>query len=196
MKDDRLGIVVADVSGHEIGASIFMAQTRAYLRALAQTYDRLDEMIAHLNRLIVRDVQSRSFVTLFFVQLDPKAGIFSYSANGHEAHLFESAGKVTTFQSTSPPLGILDDGPISCGPETKIGIGDVLLLVTDGVVEAKSPTGEQSGLQRVFDTVKTNHQQSARQIADAMLRALTTFRDTVPLNDDITLVVLKRHELS
>jgi hypothetical protein len=192
MHDGRLGIVVADVSGHEVGASILMAQTRAYLRALAASREDLSTMMSRTNEFLSRDVQNRWFVTLFFVQLNVEAGTFEYAAAGHEGYLLKQSGEVETFESTSPPLGVLDGGTLECGPQCRIEPGDILLLMTDGIAETVSPAGEQFGLQRVFETVKSHRHLSPREIISALNTAATRYRGSATQLDDVTTVVLKR----
>ncbi len=193
MKDGCLGVVVADVSGHDIGAAMVMAHTRAYLRALAQTKDELSSMMSELNALLDQDVQGRWFVTMFFVRLEPETGAFEYSGNGHESYLFDDEGVVTTLENTSPPLGILERETIFTCSEMQLKIGDILLLLTDGFAEAKSPDGEYFGLERVFAEVRKHRKESAKQIADTLYQAVTAFRKGAPVEDDVTVVVLKRN---
>jgi len=192
MHDQRLGIVVADVSGHEIGASILMAQTRAYLRALATVENDISAMMTQVNTFLSKDVQNRWFVTLFLIQLDTEAGTFEYCAAGHEAHLLNSTGKVRTFESTSPPLGVVDQGRIACGPNVHMRDGDIFLLFTDGIIEAASPSGEHFGQQRVFDTVLAHRERTANEIVQSVYEATARFGNDAPLVDDVTFVVLKK----
>jgi hypothetical protein len=193
MQNGQMGIVVADVSGHEIGASILMAETRAYIRALAQTHTDVGPIMSDLNRFLAEDVQSRWFVSMFLARLDPRAATFVFAACGHEGYLFGSSGNVRTLESTSPPLGVLEDSVIACGPQTTLEPGAILLLVTDGIVETNAPDGQQFGLERVFAVVNRNRERTAREIVDALDKAAANFRWDGPQVDDLTIVVLKRN---
>ena len=193
MRDHRLGIVVADVSGHEVGASILMAQTRAYLRALALTDQDLSSILSNVNRFLVKDVQNRWFVTLFLLRLEPRTGEFNYGAAGHECYLLNAAGDVKTLESTSPPLGVLDDDALACSPPQTIDCGDLLLLITDGILETPAANGDRYGLQRVIDTIEAHRGGSADQIVGELYRSVTEFRGRRPQEDDITIVVVKRN---
>jgi hypothetical protein len=189
----RVGIVVADVSGHEIGASILMAKTRAYLRALAQSRDDFVETVSQLNRYLVEDVKSRWFVTMFFARLDPAGASFVYSAAGHPGYLIRSSGEVMTLESTSPPLGVLDDGRLPCGPPTRLEAGDMLLLVTDGLFEAQAPDATPYGLDRTLRVVRESRDRPAAEIVRRLHADVRRFcGDTSPV-DDITVVLLKRN---
>ncbi len=192
MRNNCLAIVVADVSGHEIGASILMAQTRAYLRALALEHDELSPIVTQVNRFLNEDVQNRWFVTLFAVKLDPGRGSFCYVAAGHECFLISRDGSSRTLESISPPLGVVEDKPINTSPEIELLEGDVLLLVTDGIAETASPQGEHFGIQRLVETVARNRTRPADDIVAAVRDAAKAFRSGAPQQDDLTVVVLKR----
>jgi len=192
MDHGRLGIVVADVSGHEIGASILMAQTRAYLRALTLSLQNIGPLISQVNRFLSKDVQDRWFVTLFYIGLNPSQHNFEYVAAGHECYLFNAAGEAAALESTSPPLGVLEDGELACGPEVAIEPGGILLLMTDGIIETPAPSGEHFGLERIFAIVKTNRHRTAREIVDTLHTASEAYRATRRREDDVTVVVLKR----
>jgi phosphoserine phosphatase RsbU/P len=144
MSNGCLGIVVADVSGHEIGASVLLSQTRAYLRALAYRHSDIDEIMTQLNRFLVTDVRQRWFVELFLVRIDPTRDSFSYAGAGHEGYLLNASGEVTKLQSTTTPLGVVDQETVSCGPETELGPSDILLVFTDGLVEAVAAEASSS----------------------------------------------------
>jgi hypothetical protein len=192
MRDGCTGVVVADVSGHDVTASIVMAKTRAYLRALAESHSDVSPLITRLNGYLAGDVQNRWFVTMFFAMLDPQTGACLYAASGHEAYLLEANETVRTLEATGPPLGVLDEGTCACGPVTMLAQGDILLLLTDGIFEAHAPGGEQFGLDRVFATVQENRAKSASEIVRAVLETVSRFRAGGPQIDDATLVVVKR----
>jgi sigma-B regulation protein RsbU (phosphoserine phosphatase) len=193
MLNGQMGIVVADVSGHEIGASILMSQTRAYLRALSLSHDDIVSMVSQVNRFLSRDVQDRWFVTLFYVALDSKNATFQYAAAGHECYLFNSEGNVQTLESTSPPLGVVDDRDVPCGPEMCMPPGSILLLMTDGLIETSNPSGQHLGLERTFAVIKANSHRTANEIVDALYAEAERFRGTIRREDDITVVVAKRN---
>ena len=93
MADGRMGIVVADVSGHEIGASLLMAKTRAYLRALAKSDDDVETILGRLHEFLVDDTQDKWFVTMFFAALDPQTGAMEYAGAAQQAQLSATTGR-------------------------------------------------------------------------------------------------------
>jgi serine phosphatase RsbU (regulator of sigma subunit) len=185
------GVVVADVSGHDLGASIFMAQTRAYLRALAHAHGDVGEIVRILNRNLVADTKDRRFVTLFFARIDPDSGKVVYVAQGHQAYVLRRSGEAETLHAGGPPLGLLDSVEISCGPALELKSGDLLLELTDGIMEAQAPNGEQFGIERTLRCVAEHRDKSAREIVDVLWHAVQNHCGNLPQADDVTAVVLK-----
>lgn len=193
MSDGCMGIVVADVSGHEIGGSILMAQTRAYLRALAQTRADVSSMLTRLNRFLIEDVQNKWFVTLFFARLNAKDKTFSYAAAGHAAYLCLADGKVETLAATSTPLGLVESDKIHFAPDRALNEGDILLMLTDGIPEARSAAGEYFGMDRVTEVVARRRDRPASEIVNAIIAAVQNFSGRTAQLDDITVVAVKRN---
>ena len=132
MADGRWGIVVADVSGHEIGASLLMAKTRAYLRALAKSDDDLQTILGRLHEFLLEDTQDKWFVTMFFAALDPQTGAMEYAGAAQQAYSFVRDGTVTVLKSTSTPLGVFADHPPLCSSPITLAAGELFVVLTDG----------------------------------------------------------------
>jgi phosphoserine phosphatase RsbU/P len=196
MSNGCLGIVVADVSGHEIGASVLLSQTRAYLRALAYRHSDIGEIMTLLNRFLVADVRQRWFVELFLVRIDPTGGSFSYAGAGHEGYLLNASGEVTKLQSTTTSLGVVDQETVPYGPETQLGPNDILLVFTDGLVEAAAADGEQFGAGRAAQIVTAVRDKPAEEIVAGLMDAVREFRRSSTQTDDITVAVIKRKGVS
>ncbi len=186
------GFVVGDVSGHELAASIVLAQTRAYLRALATAHDEPAEMLGELNRFLNADVPDRWFVTMFYARLEPEIGRLLYVGAGHEARIVRSSGEVVELPSTSSPLGMMDERPRTAVDQPTLQVGDVLLVTSDGVNEAMDADEQQFGWDRTVDVVRDRSDASARELVDAVFVAVEAFRESPTPTDDITVVVVKR----
>lgn len=190
MSDGCLGLVTADVSGHDIGASIFMTQTRAYLRALARTQADPAQIIQLLNRFLIEDGKDRRFVALFFAKLNPATRRLSYCPVGYMSYLIGKSNVWQKLENGSLPLGILE-GEAVPAVEIPLEPEDLFLSFTDGVVEALSPDGTRFGLDRTLGTIVAHRDLPADQIVDALYRAIQNFCRDAPPSDDITLMVLK-----
>jgi hypothetical protein len=190
MPDGCWGAVIADVSGHDLGASILMSQTRAYLRSEASRQADVGQIVTRLNQFLMRDVRDRRFVSLFFARLDPVRKSLTYAAPGQNGHLLRANGVTDTLPATGPLLGVVD-GPQPIGPEIALQPGDILFLFTDGIAEAAAPTGEPFGNDRIFEIVRQQRSRPAAEILVQIERRALAFRQQVPIEDDVTLLLVK-----
>ena len=195
MQDGRVGIAVGDVSGHGMGPALLMALTRAYLRPLALTHTDLGEILQCANRLIADDVKGKRFVTLFLGRVDPARRAFSYAGAGHRGYVIDTAGSVTTLDSTGLPLGMDREASIGYCPERTIAPGETILLLTDGIIEQQSVTGELFGIERTLDVVRSNRTKPAREVLDTLYATVREFADSTPQGDDLTAVIIKAKEI-
>ncbi len=191
MAENRLGIVVADVSGHDMAASILMAQTRGYLRALALAETDPGAIAQRLNAFLASDVHDRRFVSLFLMRLDPESRLLTYAAAGHQAYLIGRDEPAQTLDATGPLLGVDANGTIATGPQRELEPGTIVVAMTDGIVEAADEQGRQFGTERALQVVAENRNRPATEIVDALYQAVLEFRSGVPPTDDLTAVVLK-----
>jgi sigma-B regulation protein RsbU (phosphoserine phosphatase) len=141
----------------------------------------------------VADVRDRWFVELFLVRLNPARFRFSYAGAGHEGYLLNASGEVTKLESTMSPLGLLDQSTVPCNPEAEFGPDGILLLFTDGLVEAVAANGEPFGLSRAIEFVLAVRDKSAREIVEGLMDAVRQFRHSSTQTDDITVAVIKRN---
>jgi sigma-B regulation protein RsbU (phosphoserine phosphatase) len=204
MQDDHLGLVVADVSGHGLGPSLLMVETRALLRVVARNRIDPGEILTRANRVIAEDVEGRIYVTLLFVRLDVRTGDLLFANAGHPAGvILDARGEVRAqLRRTSGPLGFLRGaGPVSA-PPLRLDPGDTLLLYTDGLKEARRPgettasagAGEEEefGLDRILEIVRRQRDLGAAEIIRALCEAVRAFAAPEPLEDDLTVVVVRR----
>ena len=188
---DRLGIVVADVSGHGLGPALLMASTRAYLRALALTHRNLSETLALANGILCQDTGDGRFVALLFASLDARSRTFTYVGAGQQGYLLDAAGAVTRLDATGPPLGIDPDLAFPCAPPRVLELGHTVLVFTDGLVEAKSPDGSYFGVERALTVARASRSETAAGMARALCQAVRGFSQDRPQGDDITVVVIQ-----
>lgn len=193
MPDHCVGVVVADVSGHGVGPAILMASTHAYLHLLAAGSADLEDILLQANRLVVSETDTDYFITVFLARLDPRNGTLAYASAGHPpGYVFDAQGEVRAIlPSTSLPLGVIPEARFSGGNPIALRPGDIVLLCTDGLLEAASPSGESFGWNRASEVVAQNRSKSAANIIAAMHEALTAFSGAAKFGDDVTLVVIK-----
>jgi serine phosphatase RsbU (regulator of sigma subunit)/DNA-directed RNA polymerase specialized sigma24 family protein len=196
--DGCQGVVVADASGHGLGPALLITAARAYLRAFALAHQDLDCILARVNRCLTADVRSGDFVTLLLARLDPQTRSLFHASAGHTpGFLFDASGQVKRrLESTGLPLGIVADGEFPLAPTIALEAGDLVLLITDGVVEACAPDGTAFGYQRAIDLVRCFRRDPAAQIAYNLYHGVRAFSHNLSQVDDITVVVIKVREVA
>jgi sigma-B regulation protein RsbU (phosphoserine phosphatase) len=193
MNDGSLLIAVADAKGHGFGSALVMALTRAYVRCFAAMQLDLDDILARVNQMLLKDLEHGHFVTLFLARLSPDHHSLSYASAGHvPGFVFLESGQVKyTLESTGPPLGLFSGSKFSLRSTIGLDLGEVALFLTDGIPESTTPDGHQFGAQRVLDYVQAHIHDSAANIADGIYRAARAFVQGDPQDDDITSVIIK-----
>jgi serine phosphatase RsbU (regulator of sigma subunit) len=191
-EDGRLVIALGDVSGKGTAAALLMSSLHAAVHAQSASHDSLVATISAVNRYLADNIPANRFVTLFYAELDPESGALSFLNAGHNPPLIvHAAGTVEQLASGGLPLGIKRDAEYREG-RTLLQKGDVLVIYSDGVTEAVSPTGEEFGATRLYEVVSRNVTASAAGIRDRIESSLTKFAQGTSAADDITLVIVKR----
>ena len=190
--DGRLVIALGDVSGKGTAAALLMSSLHAAIHAQTGSHDTLVDTVTAVNKYLAENIPPNRFVTLFFAELDPESGALSFLNAGHNPPLIvHAAGTVEQLSSGGLPLGIKGDAEYREG-RTHLKHGDVLVIYSDGVTEAASPSGEEFGPTRLYEVVSRNVDASAAGIRDRIESALTKFSQGTQAADDITLVIVKR----
>lgn len=184
-------MLVADVSSHGFAPALIMVGTRRMLRTCVQIHEDIARCLSIANQAVNEDTLDSQFVTMFLCRLDPDCRTLTYSGAGHEAHILHASRDVTTLESSGLPLGLVPDFTYAMGGAVKLGPGDIVFLMTDGAVEAKSPNGEFFGQQRVLDLIHEHRELPAADIVGLLLKAITEFCEPASLMDDVTLLVMK-----
>ena len=185
-------VALGDASGHGIGAALLMAAARAYLRALGLTHTGPDQVLDRVNRRLAEDVAADHFVTLFLGRLSPRWRTLVYSSAGHvPGYVLDGRGEVRlALRSTGVPLGVGAPGGFPQGPEAVLVPGDLVLLLSDGIVEARSAGGQQFGMERALEVVRAHRSKPPGDIVAAVLQEARAWSPAPPA-DDMTVVVLK-----
>jgi PAS domain S-box-containing protein len=189
---DCLGVFVADASGHGIGAALLAGQTRAYLRALALTSSDVGLLLGLTNTRLATDAASDHFVTALLLSLDPTTRSLIYSSAGHvPGYVLDPRGQARAIlPSTGIPLGIDPYSEFPAAEAVVLEPGDLVLLLTDGIVEAASPAGELFGPERALAIVRQHRQQTPGEILEALFDAASAFCAQNIL-DDLSAVIIK-----
>ncbi len=191
---NQIGIAVGDVSGHGISAALLMASVRAFLRSRVSQAGGIAQIIADVNRLVAHDTQETGqFMTLFYVQINPKEKTLNWVRAGHDpAFFYDPATDILEqLQGKGVALGIGEDVNYQGNVKTGLSQGQVLLVGTDGLWETRNPAGEMFGKKRLKTLIRKHARLSSGEMLSSILEALKIFRDSAKQEDDLTLVVTK-----
>ena len=192
--DERIGLVIADVSGKGVPASLFMAVSRTLLRATALRGVSSAECLTYANKLLCKESLDSMFVTVFYGIYHYKTGMMDYTNAGHNPPYLLRGGRTVECLPVASNfvVGVFDDIEFESNTLT-FGIGDTLLLYTDGVTEAFNDKREQFSESNLQDILASMHESSsAKEVVTSVLQSVMTFSGDYPQSDDITLLSLQR----
>ena len=197
----RLGIVVADVSGKGIPASLLMAICRTNLQRIAPHHESPARVLREVNRVMAGEVCRGMFITIVYVVVDVALGRVTFARAGHEQPLLSRR----EFGSVPPTGAFLDSEGMAVGmvgPEVFDGAiadaavpflpGDTLVLYTDGVTEAANAEEQEFSGSRLADALRSLGGRSAGEITEGILDHVRRFTGQDHPRDDLTLVTVKR----
>lgn len=194
LPDGKTGIGIGDVSGHGIGPAILMAETRAALRTLARTSRCVGEALTLANHILLDGLAEGRYITLLLTYLDPASRTLTFANAGHpDGLIFGPDGSIVhRMSSVGTPLGVLADEAYESSGPIALESGQVVLLVTDGILEAWSPgLTKPFGQERLTALVRENRALPAAQLLARIDVAIRDYcRPSEPL-DDTTAVAMK-----
>lgn len=191
-ENNRVGFTLGDVSGKGIPAALFMARMVSDFRLFAQIHDTPLKVMSVLNNAIVERSQRGMFVTSLYGILDTESGKFTFSNAGHLPliHVSGEDSTVTLLHGGKGiPLGIAGNYQFE---EVSIVLkkGDAVVLISDGVIEAKNSDGEEYALTRTQQALSTP-KNTAQEIFDMLFLDIQTFSGGAVQHDDLTIMVIK-----
>lgn len=194
LENERLGLILADASGHGIGPALVVAQYRAMVRAAALEEQALFERLSRINDLLLHDTPDGMFVTSFLGVLDPGSATIRYVSAGQGPVLVVRDGgeSVEEYDAITCPLGIIRPLPEEDTPALHLERGDMLALVTDGFFEYFNAAREQFGIPRIVDLLRAQATLPAADLIAHLYAEVQTFAAGAPQQDDLTAIVVKR----
>ncbi len=192
-----VGIIIADVSGKGTSAAFYMAELKGIVQSLARIYPNSPkEFLCKANETIARGLEKASFISALYGIVDTERGLLHLSNAGHCPAVVVQSNTAHLIKMKGMALG-LDKGALFSRNiqevQVELNIGDVVVLYTDGVIEAVDKHGEQFGYERLMDVARRSRQKSASEIKNDIFNAVNAFtNDGGAVRDDLTIVVLKR----
>lgn len=191
LDDGHLGLALGDVAGKGLGAALVMATLQATLRALAPAHDDLGILGTTINRIVRRDGLPSRFVSLLYLTLAPSSGQVRLLNAGHLPPYVARRDGVEMMPKGAPALGLTAEAVYTEHP-LALADGDLLLVYSDGLTEARNEAGEFFGEERLETLLPYLRTLSAEEAGRHLLDVLSDFVGAARASDDLSLVLVKR----
>ncbi|VAX28729.1 Transcriptional regulator, Fis family [hydrothermal vent metagenome] len=193
LKNNRLGIVVGDVSGKGVSAALYMARLLSDFRYISQNDPTPEKLLQQVNDIACERSLRGMFATAIFLLLDRTTNKLTISSAGHHPALLQSPGKdiESVGLSSGIPLGILP-GQSYSSEEIQLQTGNQVLLYTDGATEPFNENKESFGLERMIQVMQQSSQ-SPRKLIIEIKQSIENFTRKATLHDDLTLLTFRVH---
>ncbi len=192
LKDNKLGIVIGDVSGKGVPAALFMAKTMADFRGLAHTFSEPHEALSAINNRLVEEGVAGMFVTLLYLIYEPKEKMIKYSNGGHNPLIRikkDGEAKLLT-QEVGTPIGIIPGSEFKTD-NIPVSDGDVFIIYTDGISEARDKREKEFGEKRILALASQYRNLPAQTLAEKITNDVINYSTGMPQHDDMTIIILK-----
>ncbi len=193
-RDSRCAVVVGDISGHGVASALLMTTARAFLRMRASQPGSVADIVAAMNRHLSRDVlDSGTFMTLFYMAVDPESRSLEWVRAGHDpAWLYDpDSDTFDDLKGAGLALGVDDAHVYRSHRRDSLKKGQVLVVGTDGIWEGHNRAGDMFGKERLRALVRQHARHCAETIVESVFQEHRKFTQDAPAEDDLTLVVVK-----
>ena len=191
---DRIFLILADATGHGMGPALTAAQVRAMFRMGVRLGRPVIEISRQMNDQLKADLHGGRFVTAWLGCVCTQTHVIEmYSAGQAPILLYRSgADSFEEIAADGPPMGVLDSDADSRAKKIELERGDLLVVLSDGVYDAKAFDGDRFGQQRIEQIIRVNRRQSAMKIIDALRQEVDRFMGDRSADDDQTGIIIKR----
>jgi serine phosphatase RsbU (regulator of sigma subunit) len=201
LDDDRLGVLIADVSGKGTSAALYMAELKGVILSLSRTCRSPRQLLLAANDIISRNLDSRSFITMTYAVIDLEARVMTWARAGHTPLIHRSASgvappRVEVLMPDGLVLGLrIDRGELFARLLQEVTLpierDDVLLFFTDGISEAMNADSDLFGEVRLAALVSEHGHLPAEELRERILREVDAFVAGAPQHDDMTMILIK-----
>lgn len=191
--DSLVDIIIADVSGHSVGAALIMMEARSFLRAKVHSTGSAGKMLATLNELLYEDLtRSGLFVSMFYVKYNAERQLLTFANAGHNRPFLYRPrdGFCRELDAEGLILGVKREVAFE-EKNLLLRKGDLLLLYTDGITEARNASGDYFGTERLCAIIGRVYDEEPERIVEMILAEVAEFISAPAAEDDISMVVLK-----
>ena len=191
LEEDRFAFLVGDVAGKGLGAALLSAQLQASVHALAPTIKSPNKLVAQLNQLSCRGGLSSRFISFIYLEIKADAGKITFVNAGHMPPFLLGGENVEELQKGGVALG-LDAKAKYKDQIVTVNSGDVFIVYTDGLTEARNPGGEFFGEAQLQHLLSSLSHLDCAEMGRRILEHIKKYMGDAPRNDDLTFLILKR----
>jgi sigma-B regulation protein RsbU (phosphoserine phosphatase) len=192
LKGDKLGIMIADVSGHGIPAALVTTMAKISFGNAGAKYDSPKQIFQEVNQNILNHVKTQDYMTCFMVSIDDEYNVIYSNASHQKGLLLRTNAEVEYLDTGGLFIGAIEEARDSYEEKsTKLGYGDRLLLYTDGIPEAVNPDREEYSIDRLEKVAVENKNLPLEEFSNTLIDDLQKHIGDAELQDDITLLVIE-----
>jgi phosphoserine phosphatase RsbU/P len=194
LPDDRIGIVIGDVSGKGVSAAFYMAEVKGIVMSLSRICSTPRELLSRANDTLLETLEKNMFISAIYGVLDVRNASLTFARAGHCPLIYLSHQSVELIRSNGIGLGLTMSEQFAESTEERtiqLSAGDICIFYTDGITESRNAALEEYGYERLMEVASTCTECSADQMKEQILNSVQTFIGQETYNDDVTLVVMK-----
>ncbi|MFO7983231.1 MAG: SpoIIE family protein phosphatase [Desulfuromonadales bacterium] len=191
--EDAVDLVIADVSGHNVGAALLMAEARTFIQANFTRIKSPGEMMNALNEFFYNDLTvAELFITMFYLKYDSDSHLLTYASAGHNTPFIYRAadGRIDRLDAEGLIFGVKRNVVFE-EKQCELEHNDILLLYTDGITEAETEEGDFFGEDRLCRLLSEHHEETPAELKETIIAAVRDFIESESIKDDISLIVMK-----
>jgi phosphoserine phosphatase RsbU/P len=196
LDNDRIGIVIGDVSGKGVSAAFYMAELKGIFQALSKSCKTATEFLKKANNALYGSIDKSAFISLIYAIIDTESATMHLSRAGHCPMIHLHNGKPTLHKPNGIGLGLTGTSLFDEVIEedvVSLEYNDVCVFYTDGVTEARNVHGEEYSTERLVTVITRNKHRSALELRNLILEDVTAYTGNKSFDDDLTIVILKRN---
>lgn len=194
ISENKMLVVVADVSGKGIPAALYMSKIQAMIQFAAKIFQTPKDILIEVNKQIHHKIDKKSFITTIIALFDLEKMTVKICRAGHNPVIYSVNGKLNILKTKGMGLGLESEKHFNDNleeTEIKISPNNVFVFYSDGLTEAMNRNREEFGTEKFLEIIKINRQHSCSLIQKEIINSVSDFRDGAEQNDDITLVITK-----
>jgi serine phosphatase RsbU (regulator of sigma subunit) len=194
LPDERIGIVVGDVSGKGVSAAFYMAEVKGIVMSLSKICRTPRELLSRANDALMETLEKNMFISAIYGVLDVQKATLTLARAGHCPVIYISHNSVELIRSTGMGLGLTNSVQFEQTTEERtinLQRGDICIFYTDGITESRNAEMEEYGYERLMQIANKYADCSADEMKEQILSSVRTFIGQGTYNDDVTLIVMK-----